>query len=206
MHANTINMILWQSLAAFLLFSSLMGVILGLLLIFKPQLMEHVNRVANRWFSTRRMMKSMDASVNIEGWFFKYHRPVGALIMLGSGYILVAFSMTFDKATAMRSLSVYAPANMLDILVDGMVLFALIGAVVALFLGLFMFLRPSMLRGAEDVADQWISIRQITKPMEVPRGQVEDFVARHRQRVGWVLLTGSIYLSFVTFRWLVWQA
>lgn len=206
MHTNTIDIILWQSLAIFLLFSSLTGVVLGLLLIFKPHLMDPVNLVANRWVSTRRMIKPADGVIDIEEWFFKHHRPIGIMTMLGAGYILVAFGLTFDKTTALRRLSIYAPANMLDILVDSLVLFALIGAVVALLFGLFMCLRPSLLRGAEEVADQWISLRRATKQLCIPRDHIEDYVARHRQRFGWLMLMGSIYLSFVTLRWLAWQA
>ena len=206
MHTNTIDIILWQSLVIFLLLSSLTGVVLGLLLIFKPHLMDSVNRVANRWVSTRRMIKPADRVIDAEGWFFKYHRPVGIMIMLGAGYILVAFGLTFDKAAALRRLSIYVPMNMLDILVDGMVLFALIGAVVALLFGLFMCLRPSLLRGAEEISDQWFSLRRVTKRFCIPHDHIEVYVARHRQRVGWSMLMGSIYLSFVTFRWLAWQA
>jgi hypothetical protein len=39
--------------------------------------------------------------------------------------------------------------------------------------------------------------------MDVQRGQVDLIVDRHAQRVGWLLLVGSIYLCFVMFRWLV---
>lgn len=206
MRTDTIDIILWQSLAIFLLLSALTGVMLGLLLIFKPHLAEYAGRMANRWVSTRRLTEPMDRRINIEGWFFKYHRPMGMLVMLGAGYILVSFSLTFDKATALRRLSVYVPTNLLDILVDSLVFFALLGSVVALFIGLFMCLRPSMLRGVDEISNQWISLRRITKPLSMPYNQTENYTSHHKQRVGWLLLLGGIYLSFVTFRWLVWQA
>lgn len=206
MRMSAVEIILWQSLAIFLLFSAVVGVMLSLLLIFKPLLMERISRAINRWVSVRKVVEPLDRPINIEGWFFKNHRPMGLLVMLGSGYILITFGLTFDKGAAMRRLTHYVPANLLDILVDGLVFFALLGSVVALFIGLFMWLRPSMLRGAEELSDKWISLRDIGKPLSTPYDHVEVFVARHRQRVGWVLLLGSIYLSFVTFRWLAGQA
>ncbi len=206
MQSSAVGIILWQSLAIFLLFSAAVGVVLSLLLIFKPHLVERISRATDRWVSVRNIVEPMDRPISIEGWFFKNHRPMGLLVMLGSGYILTTFGLMFDKGTAIRRLTHYAPANLLDILVDGLVFFALLGSVVALFIGLFMWLRPSMLRGAEELSDQWISLRGIGKPLSTPHDHVEVFVARHRQRVGWVLLLGSIYLSFVTFHWLVGQA
>ena len=60
-----------------------------------------------------------------------------------------------------------------------------------------------LLRGVEELANQWVSTRRATQVMDIPRDQVERFVARHAQRVGWLLLVGSIYLFFVMIRWLV---
>jgi hypothetical protein len=52
MLTNPVYIFLWRDLAIFLLFGALLGVLLGLLLIFKPQFLERLNRVANRWIST----------------------------------------------------------------------------------------------------------------------------------------------------------
>ena len=76
----------------------------------------------------------------------------------------------------------------------------LVGAAVALIAGLFLWLRPSLLRGMEEVANQWVSSLRATKVLDVPHGQVDIFIARHAQRAGWLLLLGSIYLFFALFR------
>src|SRR3989338_3208430 len=122
MRTDQVDIILWQTLATFLLLGALTGVVLGLLLIFKPHLMEHVNRIANRWVSTRRMTRPLDRRIDIEGWFFRHHRPLGILVILGAGYILVAFGLLFDKAAALQRLSAYAPNRMPDVLLDALVL------------------------------------------------------------------------------------
>ena len=119
------------------------------------------------------------------------------------GYILVYFGLLFDKAATMRSLAGYMPARLLDGLLDALVLASLTGAAVALFVGLALWLRPSLLRGIEEKSNQWVSSRRATKVLDVPHDQVEHFVARHAQRVGWLLLLGSIYLFFAMFRWLI---
>lgn len=208
MIASPVDIILWRSLAIFLLIGALMGVAVSLMLIFKPHLMARVNRVANRWISTRHLDQLLDRSVNIEQWFYRHHRPLGMLITLGACYILVYFGLLLDKASALQRLpgyvpNSYIPNELLDGLLDALVLASLAGAAVALFVGLFLWLRPSLLRGIEESANQWVSSRRATRVMAIPRDQVERFVMGHAQRVGWLLLLGSIYLFFAVLRVLV---
>jgi hypothetical protein len=202
MLTDPVKILLWRDLAIFLLFGALLGVLLGLLLIFKPQLLERLNRVANRWISTRNINRWFDRSISIEYWFYQHHRAVGITIVLGASYIFVYFGILFDKAYTLQRLSLKGilPAKLLDGLLDALVLGSLVGGAVALIAGLFLWLRPSLLRGMEEEANQWVSTRRATEMLDVPRGQVDLFVVRHAQRVGWLLLLGSIYLFFALFR------
>lgn len=205
MLTNPVYSFLWRDLAIFLLFGALLGVLLGLLLIFKPQFLERVNRVANRWISTRHISRWLDRSVSIENWFYQHHRAVGAIIVLGAAYIFIYFGFLFDKAYTLQHLSLtwMIPAKLLDGLLDALVLGLLVGGAVALIAGLFLWLRPSLLRGIEEESNLWVSSRRATKVLEVPHGQVDRFVMHHAERAGWLLLLGSIYLFLALFRSLV---
>ena len=200
MLTNPAYIFLWRALAIFLLIGALLGVVLALLLIFKPQFLERLNRVANRWVSTRHINRWLDRSVRIEHWFYQHHRAAGVVIVLGASYILIYFGFLFDKAYTLQRWSGKILAKLLDGLLDAMVLGLLVGSAVALMVGLFLWLRPSLLRGMEEVANQWVSSRRVTKMLDVPHGQVDLFIARHAQRAGWLLLVGSIYLFFAMFR------
>jgi hypothetical protein len=117
--------------------------------------------------------------------------------------MLIYFGFLFNKAYTLQHWSGMLPAQLLQVLLNAMVMAALIAGVVALIVGLFFWLRPSLLRGMEEGANQWMSSRRATKVLDEPHGQVDSFAARHAQQVGWLLLLGSIYLFFATFRWLV---
>lgn len=196
--------ILWRTLAIFLLIGALTGVAVALMLILKPQLIQRVNHVANRWVSMRHISQMVDRSISLERWIYRHHRPMGLLIVLGAGYILYYFGWRFDKAAALQSFAGFVPSKLLlGGLLEAMVLFALIGAGVALCVGLAVMLRPSLLRGVEGEANQWVSSRRATKVMDVMHNPVDAFVERNAQRVGWLLLVASIYLFFLMFRWLV---
>ena len=197
--------ILWHTLTIFLLIGALMGFVLALLLLFKPHLVVRVNQVANHWVSTRHISEWVDRSISIEHWFYRHHRLLGLFIVLAAGYILVYFGLLFDKTAALKvALSTYVPNRLLlDTLLQAFVPISLIAAAVAFFVGLAVWLRPSLLRGLEKEANQWVSTRRATKIIDMSHDQVDPFIERHAQRVGWLLLVGSIYLFFVMFRWLV---
>jgi len=203
MHTSPTEIFLWRELAIFLRIGALLGVALGLLLIFTPHLLGRINRVANPWISMHHVSRWLERSIRIERWFYRHHRPLGILVILGAGYILVYFGLLFDKAYALQRLSSTVPANLLEVLLDALVLALLLGATAALVAGFFIWLRPSLLRGVEEGSNQWVSSCRAAKMLDAPHGQVDSFIARHAQKVGWLLLLGSIYLFFVLFLWLV---
>ena len=203
MLAEPAKILLWHDLAIFLLLGALLGILLGLLLIFKPRIVERLNRLANRWVSTRHISQWLDRSISIEHWFYLHHRAMGIYVVLGATYMLIYFGMLFDKAYMLQHLSGKLSAQLLSGLIDALVLGSMVGGTVALIVGLFLWLRPSLLRGMEEEVNVWVSTRRVTRVLDVPHGQMDRFVARHAQRVGWLLLLASLYLFFVMFRWLV---
>lgn len=202
-HSNPTDLFLWHELAILLLIFALFGVVLALLLIFNLQFLERFNRVVNRWVSARPVSLWLDRSVSIERWFHQHHRAVGIVIVLGSAYMLIYFGFLFDRAYTLQRWSGMLPAQLSVVLLNALVVASLIAGAVALIVGLFFWLRPSLLRGMEEEANQWVSSRRAAKVLDEPHGQVDRFVVHHAQRVGWLLLLGSIYLFFVTFSWLV---
>jgi hypothetical protein len=203
MHNNLAEIFLWRDLAIFLLIGALLGVALGLMLIFWPRILARVNSVMNYWVSTRHIDRMLDRSISIELWVYKHHRTLGILIILGAGYMLVYFGFLFDKAATLQLLNRYAPATLLDGLLNAVVISSLSGAVVAMLAGFILWFRPGLLRDIEADANKWVSSRRATKVLDVQHDQVDRYVARHARQVGWLLLLCSIYLFFITFRLLV---
>lgn len=203
MHADLMENILWQAAATFLLGVSVLGVLAGLLLILRPQLMLAVNRSASRWISTHRLNLMLDHSVSVEHWFYRHHRVFGMIAVLGAAYLFIHFGLLFDKAAVLQRFSGHAPLRLLEGLLDALVLCTLLGAAVAFMTGMFLWLRPSLLRGIEASANKWVSTHRAIRALDRPRDHVERFVAYHAPRVGWLLLLGSIYGLLVLVDWVV---
>jgi hypothetical protein len=87
-------------------------------------------------------------------------------------------------------------------LLDALVLSALLGALFAAFVSLFLLLRPSQLRDFEQGANRWVSLRRGLKPVEVPREGLDAYVFKYGRQAGILLILGSLYtLAFLAF-WL----
>lgn len=199
---HAFEIILWRSLATFLLVGALMGIVVSLLMIYRPALFERLNRILSRWISTRRLDRPLDRSISLEQWFYRHHRVLGILVCLGAGYIFVYFGMLFDKQHALHHLASHLSIRpqMMKLLgggLDALVLVSLTGAAAAMFVGLLLWLRPSELRGLEERANSWVSIRRATRFLDIPRNS--RLLLRHNQRTGWLMLLGSLYLLFLLF-------
>ncbi|MDD4911382.1 MAG: hypothetical protein PHP57_03745 [Sideroxydans sp.] len=172
---------------------------MGALMVFRPQYFHHLSLFLNRWVSTRNFDKSLENSYRIDHWFYRYHRQSGAVLLIGALYILYYLVVQLDRAVAERVFSQSAnyPPSLLLGLLDAAVLIGLLSSLGAIFIGLFLLLRPSLLRGLENHANQWISMRKALKPLEMQRDMVESIVDRHLRKFGIFFMLGGIYITVI---------
>lgn len=199
---TVVESLLLRSAVLFLIAGSLAGLVVGALLLWRPQRLRMVSAVLNRWVSTRHLDQSLERSVSLDPWFYRYRRSSGVLTLLGSCYILYFFTVSLDKVDAINGLSRYfkQPVVLVGALLDAGVLIALLGALFAGFISLFLLWRPSLLREFEQGANQWLSLRRALKPLEIPRQGVDEYVLQHGRRAGILLVLGSLYtLVLLTF-------
>ena len=194
--------LLLRSGVLFLMVGSMAGLIVGALLLWRPDRLRTVSAVLNRWVSTRHLDQSLERSVSLDPLFYRYRRTCGTLTLLGSFYILYFFMVSMDKVDAINGLSRYfnLQVALVGALLDALVLSALLGAFFAAFVSVFLLLRPSQLRDFEQGANRWLSLRRALKPAEIPRKGVDEYVFQHGRRAGILLVLGSLYtLVLLTF-------
>jgi hypothetical protein len=195
---------LFQSAVIFLLIGSVSGLLVGALLIFRPQYFQAISALLNRWISTRTLDKSLERSFSLDPWLYRYRRFTGMLVMLGALFVLFYFTVQLDRAATIEGLAKhfhYYPSIVGGFL-DALVLSSLLGAVCAVFVALSLMFRPSLLRGFEESANQWLSLRKALKPLEIPRDNMERYVERHTRQIGIFLLLGSLYTLVLLAYWM----
>ena len=197
-----VESLLLRSTVLFLMLGSLAGLVVGGLLIWNPQRLRKIGNMLNRWVSTRHLDQTLDRSIDIDPWFYRHHRVSAGLILLASIYILYAFTIGLDRASAITGLSRHfsLPSGLIGGLLDALVLSALLGALFAAFVSLFLLLRPSMLRDFEQGANRWVSLRRGLKPLEIRREGLDEYTFKYNRQAGILLVLGSLYtLALLTF-------
>lgn len=194
---------LLQSFVIFLIVGSLAGMVVGALLVLRPQSLQRISQLLNSWTSTRLLEQPLERSVSLDPWFYRYRRTSGAFMLLGACYILYFFTVTMNKAGTISGIAnqFQLPSSMVGALLDALVLSALLGALFAAFISLFLLLRPSMLREIEQGANRWLSLRSAMKPLEITRQGVDAYVFQNGQRAGILLVLGSLYVLVVLLSW-----
>jgi len=194
-------------LLVFLALACMVGLLGGALLMLRPHWLERFGRHANRWISDLRFNSALERIIDIDKWFYRHHRASGWALLGGSGWIVGYFVVFFDKYRFIPVLTRLGnvPPPMVDGMLDSFVLFILLGAVCAAIIGLFLLLRPSLLRGFEAHANHWVSTRRALRPLEVPRAGVDDYVLRHGQLFGLLLLGGSLFMLGMLIAWVHWR-
>jgi len=195
---------LLQSFVIFLIIGGLAGIVVGALLVLRPQSLQRTSNALNRWISTRHMERPLERSISLDPWFYRYRRTSGALILLGALYILYFFAMSMERDVTVRALanSFKLPSALIAALVDATALIAMLGALFAAFVSLFLLMRPSLLRGFEQRANKWVSLRRGMKPMEIPRANAEAFILQRSVPAGILLVLGGLYILVMLASWI----
>lgn len=190
-----VESLLLRSAVLFLMLGSLAGLVIGGLLIQNPLRLHKISEILNRWVTTRHLDQTLDRSIDIDPWFYRHHRISAGLVLLGSIYILYAFTIGLDRASTITGFSrqFYLPSGLIGGLLDALVLSALLGALFAAFVSLFLLLRPSMLRDFEHGANRWVSLRRGLKPLEIRRSGMDEYIFKYNRQAGVLLVLGSLY-------------
>ncbi len=193
-----------RTLLLFLMLGSIAGLLTGAVLIMRPDWMLRLGKYTNRWVSTRQLNRKLERKVKLDRWFYRHHQASGSLMLAGALWIIGFFTIAFDKPRSLAALSknVVIPPALMEGLLDALVVASLTGAVFAVIISLFLLLRPSLLRGFEQGANQWLSLRRALKPLEISHSGVDEYVLGNFRLIGILLLFGSLYTLVMFVFWL----
>ncbi|MDP2761527.1 MAG: hypothetical protein Q8O64_14255 [Sideroxyarcus sp.] len=195
---------LLQAAAIFLVIGILAGLLVGALLVLCPHRLQRIIAPLDRWISTRNFDKELERNFSLDPWLYRYRSITGTLILLGALFVLYYFIAVLDRGLAIAGLARHFayPATAVAALLDALVLVSLVGALCAVLVALFMLFRPSLLRGFEQGANQWLSLRRSLKPLEIPRNDVDVYVLRYARQAGILLILGGLYTLVLLLIWM----
>ena len=189
-----LSLIVNQSIFVFLMLGAAFALVAGLLLLFDSQRALRIADRLDRWVSTREVVKPLEEFRSISRPLYRMHRLVGALICAGALYSLIVLGMPSGGAAIAMSLSGIGPVRFAAWLSESLRYVLLAGNFAALLFGLVFIVRPSALKSLESWADRRVSERKAVKPLETMRMSANQFLSRHPQAVGVLVILGSLYV------------
>jgi len=188
--------IVGQAIFVFLLVGASFALVAGLVLLLDSKRALRVGGRLDRWVSTRAAVKPLEEFRSISRPLYRMHRLVGALICAGALYSLIVLGRPSGGEAIAKSLRSIGPAPFSAWLAESLRYILLAGNFGALLFGLVFIARPSALKKLEAWADRRISERKAIKPLESMRMSADQFLRRHPQAVGALLVLGSLYVLF----------
>lgn len=148
-----------------------------------PPLLARLRRGADRRVSMRRATRALDIPRNVDHWFYRHHRTYGAGVAL-LALVLLGF-LTFGSAPEAWARA-FGPAyrDVAGILVDTARLVLWLFGVLALVVGVVVFVRPSALKGLEAKANRWVTPRRALRGLEREYDHAETWMARYPRAWG----------------------
>lgn len=193
--------ILYQTFFRFLWIGSIAGMLLGVCMLFKPQLLVQLNQYLSGWIS----LKKLDAVLNQPHWmerfFYRHHKLFGLAVLIGSVFTLYTFSIGYD----MRAVSAAYIPDDYRWLSDALVNMLLLASVIAALSGAVILARPSVLRSLELSVNRWVHTGPLLNPLNDMHYSAEKMLLSHHRLAGAAITAGSLYtlvlLSYFLFLW-----
>jgi hypothetical protein len=198
MSVSLINDFLLRFFLILLCAGSLVGVLVGAGMLLKPERMAFLNQYFSRWVSMDKIGEQLDRPRWTERSFYRHHRLVGAILIIGAIFVLYIFLFRFNVR---RISAVTAPGNWE--LLDALVGMLLVGSVLAALVGIIVLARPSLLRDIEKSINRWIPVEPAVKLFDSMRYSFDQHILRHRKIAGVLMVVGNlgILMALGPFLW-----
>jgi len=136
------------------------GMLTGLIMLIAPADVGQASRRLGNWYSGSAMARLMETPYFIERLFYRHHRVFGMLVSVAALWSLSYLVRMLEHRPELLSLFKGIPGPLAAILLDTGIVFLILGTSFAAAVGVVVFIRPSILKGLEGKANQWVQSRK----------------------------------------------
>ena len=172
--------------------------ILGIIMAITPDTVRNMSHRVSVWVETDNIVQGVNRQQDTDHFLYRHHRIIGAFIIVGAVYTLYSLVI----ATGGKSFINLLPSSWSLLarqwLSDSLIYFIDVVNILALFLGVIVFARPSALKDLESLANRWLVSDSILNVLD-KRVDTEDSQKGLSLRVlGILIAAGSIYILTAT--------
>lgn len=194
----------------FLVIGNLFALAIGVLMLLAPKQLGRLSALSNRWISTRRMTKPLAVPRQADRAMLRYPRVLGAIMLASALLILIKGTLFISKlsiADGGRLLASFFSGTSLsshawEALWTGLLVTVLVGAVLAVVVGLMSLFKLGKLKHWAESVNHWVSSRQATKPLDIPHYHLDQLVSAKPRLWGGVITVLALFSALVLW-WFV---
>jgi hypothetical protein len=158
------------------------------LILFSDNMLKFFS-IMNRWITLRRVFRPIAIPRDIWPALQKYRRLVAFAIIGGAVFSLFNLLARIDThaIATLFALRLRAPQPFVQWLVDSAWWLLVIGSALSIVVGAMLIFSPQPLATLEKASGRWISTRGLTKGGDTMHSSLDQWVAAHPRRAGWIV-------------------
>ncbi|HET7306362.1 MAG TPA: hypothetical protein VFK24_00885 [Gammaproteobacteria bacterium] len=184
--ASAVEATLTQAALASLTLGAAAALVVGLGLLLAPARAVAITIRFDRYYDIDEKLAPLQKVWYWERFFYRHHRALGSLMLVGSLYIIVVLMTLGDSRHIAAALGVTLHEYVL-VLIESCRAMLMFGSVFAFAFGCIVLIRPSLLKPLEQEANRWVNPPKRKLPPR-PRPAVA-----HPRRIGLFLTVGGVY-------------
>lgn len=190
-----------------LMAGNVFAAIVGLLMIIVPTRLANWSQLSDRWVSTTAATDSLDQMRNVDSHILSRPKLAGIIMLAGAAFILIEgvfFVRRIGVDEGGRLLSAFfggsAPASAAwEVLWLSLLLFLLLGALLALVVGALAVFRTDLLQQVSQQANRWVSTSGSVKALDTPHYRFDGLVRNRPRLWGTLIVLFAAYALVVLF-------
>ena len=169
--------------------------IISIVWLIHPVGLQRMSDYMNRWIATNAFFARLDDQVRLERYFYRHHRVMGILIILGAVFCLYELQQrSGGLLNVWNHLQLVGDLSMKSIITDSMLLILMIGNLLALVTGFVVAIRPSLLKRLEGWGNRWVESNRVTAMLDRNVDIANKWLPSHPRLLGLLTLIGSLYI------------
>ena len=189
----------------FLIVGNIFAVVVGMLMMTVPHRLRSWYSAGKRGISLRKLTKPLDVSHETDRALLKHPQWLGAAMLAGSALILIKGTIFISGVSAVEGgrllarlyLATKLPSGAWETLWLSMISLIMLGATLALVVGLLLMFDVKTLKRWSKTCNRWISLRSVMKPAGKPNYGLDKLVRDTPRIWGGVITLLAFYVTFI---------
>ena len=186
-----------EMIELFFIVGSFLAVVVGVILFFKPEMIQRWSHLGNKWFSSSKWTKPLDVVHETDSFYFRNHLPVGVIMMIVSliGLFLIINRMPSADEVLATTSNIEVGMS-LGILLEALKWFLIVSIISGFPVWGFLAFAPDKLKSINKKLNTWVSAGLILLPLEKMNHGFDNFVLHYHKFFGTIFVLGAAFILF----------